>query len=179
MTDASIIQLLRSSDFSGAMKGVYRYFPAIRQYIFRHRGNVEDAEDIFQDALLILQQKLTDTRFELSSSLQAYLMGIVRNCWHQELRRRQQLPPGTEIDVPMEIAINEEMAMQQAQSAFHLLGEKCRELLILFYYRQKSYREIAQLLSFSDERVAKNQKYRCLEKAKSHFVELQKNNSHE
>ena len=65
-----------------------------------------------------------------------------------------------------------------ATAAFNLLGEKCRQLLILFYFKKKTFREIASALSFSDEKTAKNQKYRCIQKAKENYLTLT-NRSHE
>jgi hypothetical protein len=50
--------------------------------------------------------------------------------------------------------------------------------LTLFYFQKKSFREIATALAFSDEQVAKNQKYRCIQKAKENFISLSKTNEH-
>jgi hypothetical protein len=37
---------------------------------------------------------------------------------------------------------------------------------LAFYYRKNSFEQIAKSLSFSSEAVAKNQKYRCIQKQK-------------
>jgi hypothetical protein len=52
-------------------------------------------------------------------------------------------------------------------------------LLILFYFKKKSFREIASSLAFRSENVAKNQKYRCLQKAKDNYLSLSKTDTHE
>ncbi|MEI2748935.1 MAG: hypothetical protein V9E88_09285 [Ferruginibacter sp.] len=75
--------------------------------------------------------------------------------------------------------INEEAMFSSASAAFNLLGEKCRMLLILFYHKKQSYKEIATALSFSDEKTAKNQKYRCLQKAKENYLTIRQTNNHE
>jgi hypothetical protein len=59
------------------------------------------------------------------------------------------------------------------------LGEKCKQILILFYFKKESYKKIATLLDFSDDKIAKNQKYRCLQKAKENYLQLSNNTIHE
>ena len=41
-----------------------------------------------------------------------------------------------------------------------------------------NFRDIATELSFSDENIAKNQKYRCLQKAKENYLIISKNQTH-
>jgi DNA-directed RNA polymerase specialized sigma24 family protein len=97
----------------------------------------------------------------------------------EQLRLRKKMPVG---EMSVDIAgtpINEEQYFTQAKTAFELLGEKCRQLLILFYHRQQSFRDIAATLQFSDEKVAKNQKYRCLQKAKDNYLTLANNSNNE
>lgn len=174
MKDKDIIQYLQNNQYSKAVKGLYGMLPSVSRYIRANHGTADDAQDIFQDALVILYKKVQSPGFTLTVSLSTYLHAVVKNCWWQELRRRKKMPPG---DVPAEIAeetATEETGFQLATTAFSLLGAKCKELLMLFYHQQKSLKEIARALAFSDERVAKNQKYRCLQKAKENYITLSK-----
>jgi RNA polymerase sigma factor (sigma-70 family) len=139
---------------------------------------MDDAEDIFQDALVVLYKKVHAGDFILTVPLKNYLLAVVRNSWLQELRRRNKLPAAA---ISHDIAVvesDEEPGFVSATAAFNLLGEKCRQLLILFYFNKMSFKEIAAVLAFSDEHVAKNQKYRCMQKAKENYLNLSKN-SHE
>ena len=58
---------------------------------------------------------------------------------------------------------------KRAQEAILSIGKKCQELLQFFYFNNLSMKEIAIKLGFSSEKVAKNQKYRCIEKAKDYL----------
>jgi len=179
MTDNEIIAHLQHNKYSLAIKGLYNILPAVKQYIKANSGTANDAQDIFQDALVILYKKIHAGNFTLTVPLKTYLMAVVKNCWLQELRQQKKLPPG---EVPDDIAAAEtieEPGFDFANAAFNLLGEKCRQLLILFYYKKKNFREIAAILNFSDEKVAKNQKYRCIQKAKDNYLTLSKNSTHE
>lgn len=178
MTDSQIINYLRENKYQKAVSGLYKVFPAIKKYIRANGGNTDDAKDIFQDALVVLYQKLQSAGFDLTVSPGTYLQAVVKNLWLSELRRRKKLPAVTELtDVP-EDQVTEEPGFHFAKAAFDLLGEKCRKLLILFYFKKKNFKEIAAALAFNGERTAKNQKYRCLQKAKENYLTLS-NSSHE
>lgn len=178
MTDQQIIEHLRNNQYTAAVKGLYGVLPAVKQFIKANKGSTDDAKDIFQDALVILYKKVQEKDFVLTASLKTFLLSVVKNCWRAELRRRNKLPAGDMAgDLPEETPV-EETSFPIATAAFNLLGDKCKELLILFYFKKKNFKEIARLFSFSDERVAKNQKYRCMEKAKENFLILSKTGQH-
>jgi RNA polymerase sigma factor (sigma-70 family) len=179
MTDIDIITHLKHNKYAGAVKGLYTVFPAVKKHIRSNNGNSEDAEDIFQDALVVLYKKVHTDTFALSVPLKTFLFAIVKNLWLQELRRRQKAKLIPSADTPVAPGESGETYFSTAEAAFSLLGEKCRQLLVLFYYKQQSFKQIAAALSFGDEKTAKNQKYRCLQKAKDNYSTLSKNNSHE
>jgi RNA polymerase sigma factor (sigma-70 family) len=179
MTDKKIIEHLQQNKYATAVKGLYNILPLVKKHIRANNGTADDARDIFQDALVILCKKTQAENFVLTAPLKSYLLAIVKNCWLQQLRQRKKLPVAEIVaDIAAE-EINEEPGFDLAKNAFASLGEKCRELLILFYFKQHSFKTIATELSFSDEKTAKNQKYRCLQKAKENYINLLKHGTHE
>ena len=178
MTDTEIVEHLRNNKYSKAVNGLYNSLPSIKKYICANSGTEEDAKDIFQDALVILYKKVNSTEFVLSASLTTYLNAIAKNLWLTDLRRRKKLPEDKSSTEIADVVTYEETGFTIATTAFNLLGEKCRQLLMLFYFKKKSFKEIAGILAFSDEKIAKNQKYRCIQKAKENYVTLLKNNTH-
>lgn len=175
MTDEQIITLLRSEHYSKAGQKLYAYFPVVKKLILRNSGNQQDAEDIFQESLIILIRKVREGNFVLKGNLTTYLYGVCRLLWSAHLRnkgkeiQRDKYPwfPEPEID-----ANPADRPIHLAVAALQQLGEKCRQLLLLFYLKKMPLREIAQRLQFSSEKTAKNQKYRCLEKAKLNLQTL-------
>lgn len=158
------------------MRGIYDCFPKVKKFIRENQGTPDDADDVFQDALVILYKKVQDHSFVLTAPLNQYLMGVVKNCWFQELRRRKKMPISIMENEPIDHNTDHEPILQLATTAFQLLGEKCRQILILFYFNKKTCREIANIFSFQDEHVARNQKYRCLQKAKENYLNLTEQN---
>ena len=68
--------------------------------------------------------------------------------------------------------IEEESKFKTAEKALLEVGEKCRDLLRLFYFEKLDFKKIAEKIGLANERVAKNQKYRCLEKARENYLML-------
>lgn len=172
MTDSDFIYYLKQGNYTKALNSLYKNFASVKKYVLNNSGSVEDAEDIFQDALVILYKKVQDSSFQLNSSLSTYLIGIAKNLWYQELRRKNKLTSISISDEAIEPVLDEVSSFKNAEVAFNLLGEKCKQLLMLFYYNKKSFKDIARQLSFNDEKTAKNQKYRCLQKAKENYYTL-------
>ncbi|MVN77480.1 sigma-70 family RNA polymerase sigma factor [Hymenobacter sp. HMF4947] len=81
------------ADRAQALTRLYRQgYPPVRRYIGRHGGTEQDAQDVFQDALVLLYEQATGGTLTLTASASTYLVGISRNLWQQELRRRARLP---------------------------------------------------------------------------------------
>lgn len=180
MTDEEIIQALQQGNQSSALKKLYQYYPAVRQMILQNSGNRHDAEDIYQETLIILCRKVKEKDFQLTSGLKTFLFAISRLQWMNELRKRKKdvsisldMTSEKETDVEkLSSYIREEEQFKKAESALMKLGDKCKKLLQLFYAQKKTFKEIADALDFSNEKIAKNQKYRCMEKARENYLQL-------
>lgn len=143
-------------------------FPPVCRYIGRRGGSEADAQDVFQDALVLLYEQATSGTLVLTASVSTYLLGISRNLWRQELRRRARLAPE---------ALSEELAAglaeeteAPAESAFAVLdyverlSEKCKNVLLSFYYFQQPLTQIAERQGYRSVRSATVQKFKCLER---------------
>ena len=177
MKDEHIIELLRNKDYKKASEKLYTYFPVVKKLILKNNGSKQDAEDIYQEALVILIRKTQDTNFTLTSSLNTYLYSICRFLWNDELKKKNKTINDAQNlsylkNEDFTEHVKEEAEYKQAENAFNLLGDKCKELLRFFYFNKMSMKEIADKLKFSSEKVAKNQKYRCIEKAKENLTTL-------
>ena len=116
--------------------------------------------------------------FTLTSKLSTYLYGISRYLWKDELRRRNRPIPHELTQGPVEeqvpvINMENEQQTRLAEKALDELGERCRELLLLFYHGGLKLKDIAARMGYSAENTAKNQKYKCLEAAKLRLKQLQ------
>lgn len=179
MRDQEILKLLQERKYSPAMKCLYQYFPVVKKHIVKNNGSKEEAEDIFQESLIILCNKVVKPDFQLTAGLNTYIYGICKLLWLDELKKKNKNLKSEVIESVDERSaaeisedIDEDRKRSIAQQAVMQLGQKCKELLELFYFKQRSMKEIAMQLGFATEKVAKNQKYRCIEKAKENLKSL-------
>ncbi|MGI4871156.1 MAG: RNA polymerase sigma factor [Janthinobacterium lividum] len=154
-----------------ALTGLYRQsFPTVRRYIGRHGGSEQDAQDIFQDALVVLYEQATGGQLQLTASVSTYLLSISRNLWWQELRHRARLP---QVALPEEVEPAAEEVEAPPEPAFAVLeyveqlGEKCKSVLLSFYYFQQPLAQIAQAHGYRSVRSATVQKFKCLERLRN------------
>lgn len=143
-------------------------FPPVSRYISRQGGSAQDAEDVFQDALILLYEQATSGTLVLTASVSTYLLGISRNLWRHELRRRARL---SQQEVTEELAARlGEDEEGPAEPGFAVLdyveqlGEKCKSVLLSFYYFQQPLTQIAEQQGYGSVRSATVQKFKCLER---------------
>lgn len=181
MEDRQILELVRSNKHSSVFKALYNYFPVVKKMILSNGGRVEDAEDIYQEALVVFYKKAQTNDFQLSASINTYLYSISRYMWKDVQRKRKKLEftDMKESHIPDEDFLKDLEAHQQYDIAEHViasLGERCKELLVLFYFQSLKLKDIAKKMGYNSENTAKNQKYKCLESAKNKLKELQEQN---
>ena len=152
-----------------ALTGLYRQgFPPVRRHIGRRGGSAQDAQDVFQDALVLLYEQATGGTLVLTASVSTYLLGISRNLWRQELRRRARLP-GAAFTDELAASLGEE-AEAPTEPVFAVLdyierlGEKCKSVLLSFYYFQQPLTQIAEVQGYRSVRSATVQKFKCRER---------------
>ena len=180
MKDNQILEFMKSNNLSKASEKLYAYFPVVKKLVLKNSGTKQDAEDIYQEALIILFRKIQDNNFILSSSLNTYLYSVCRYLWSDALKKKNKSLSSEKMEIfaadpEIENEYREELDYHLAEKAFQMIGEKCKELLLLFYFKKLSFKQIATQLKFASEMVAKNQKYRCLEKAKDNLKKLKTN----
>lgn len=176
MTEQDLLELIRAGKNDKALAQLYRHLPPIRRMIRHYGGSREQAEDIFQEALIILCRKArSDAQFQLPSGSYPYLYSVCRFLWKDELKRQQRdhTLAADEALEDLEDALAAELAEEAqyrlAERIVSELGERCKELLLLYYTQRLRLRDIASRMGYSSEQTAKNQKYKCLETARDRY----------
>ena len=155
-----------------ALTRLYRQaFPAVRRYIGRHGGAMQDAQDIFHDALVIFYEQAVGETLTLTAAPSTYLVGISRNLWHHEQRRRARLPHEALPNDLESLTAEESGAAEEPAFAVlkyvERLGAKCRNVLLSFYYFQQPLTQIAETHGYRSVRSATVQKFKCLERLRN------------
>lgn len=169
MTDQELFKGIAQQDNKTFLFLYREYQGQILRMVQQNNGNEAEAMDIFQEGIIALWTNISQGKFLLkdSAKLSTYLFAMCRNIWISKLRRQQKtqvIDGQLEANIPEEIYEMEAQheQIQELEQQFRKLGEACRQLLRLFYYKKASIREIAQEMSLT-EKTAKNNKYRCMQ----------------
>ena len=180
--DQLLLRGLAGND-KGAVEAIYREnYTMIQSFILNNSGSVDEARDIFQEAMVVLYEKSVDTSFSLNCKIRTYVYSVCRRLW---LKRLQQLNKystqidGTEEFVSVEEEIGEHEKINEdfilMEHALGKIGEPCKSLLDAYYLKKKSMQEIAEEFGYTNADNAKTQKYKCLVRLKKLFFAQYKN----
>lgn len=165
----------RRPDFMALYQRVY---PAVARHVAKRGGTLEEAKDIFHDALLVYYEKVFLGVTVLQHNDAAYIFGIARYLWArryaQNLRHvsLDQLMAGFEAsDTDNDWPDNpsKEVTAAIGNRILHVLratGQQCMDLLTAFYYEKLDMQALADRFGYSGTRSATVQKFKCLQKVK-------------
>lgn len=145
------------------------FFPVVKSIVVKNSGNYEDAEDVFQDGMVILYKKISTGTLSLNCSLKTFFYSICRNLWMQRLDRKWRLlyqdvllnEPSVDYENNEEDTNEEKIErMRLYRKHFNTLSKQCQELLN-YFAAKTPFRKIALILGLKDEEYAKIRKYMC------------------
>ncbi len=178
ISDQEIIDGVSTGD-SKAINRIYKsYFPSISRMIINNNGSEDEAKDIFQEAVMVLYDKITQQKFELSSKLGTFLYAVSRRLWLKQLTRKGNTASTSDISdfedllkVEEDIEKHDEIEQRfdQMNIALSQLGEPCQTLLKDFYIANMSMQDIRDKFGYTNTDNAKTQKYKCLQRLKKIF----------
>lgn len=166
--DARVLDLIRKGDEEALLALYESNRKPVTGFIMRNSGTTEDANDVLQEALVILWERIRSGRFEYKAQLSTFIFGTAKNLWSQRLRQKKHFssaeidPEAHEDESPsmLESLIETEQA-KMVRDALETIGEQCRKLLLLFYWEEQSMEEIASRLGFANADTVKAKKYQC------------------
>ena len=125
-----------------------QHHATLYRYAYRLTGRVEDAEDLTQQVFLLAQQKLHQIRDPTKS--RSSLFTVLRTCFLKTCRKRTEIPAtgmAMEIDkIPENVPVGDGIDGERLQQAINELPETFRLVLLMYYFEECSYKEIATQL---------------------------------
>lgn len=177
-TDSEVILGILNNSESVLKRLYIAYFPMVLQLIINNNGDGDDAKDIYQEAIIILYNKVKTGDFELSSKLKTYIYSVCRRLWLKRLSQMNRYGGDIKdfeeyLSVDDESEKNNERDLQfnKMGEALKLLGEPCKTILEDFYINNRSMKEICEDFGYTNADNAKTQKYKCLQRLKKLFFQ--------
>lgn len=177
-----LLEGLAASD-KKAVEAIYQEnYNMVQSLIINNNGSPDDAKDIFQEAMIVLYEKVRSGTFELNCQIKTYLYSVCRRLWLKRLQQmnRYSSPLG---DIESVVPVEEEIEghekrnaeFEMMEKAINSLGEPCKSLLEAYYLQKQNMQVIAANFGYTNSDNAKNQKYKCLMRLKKIFFTHYKN----
>ena len=124
------------------LQHIYKnYYYKVNLYVKKNSGDDDDANDVFQEAIIVIYRKLKANDLVLNCAFETYLYSVCKLLWFKQLSRQKT---ENEIIVDSSFSENEydhdlnEMADKNErfrlyQKHFQMLGSDCQKLLQLFF----------------------------------------------
>ena len=176
--DERIIQAILHGKDDKALQGLYDTgFRKIRDFVKKNTGSTEDAEDVFQDAVISFYKHVKEGKFDISFDIDAFLFTAGRNCWINKVKREQKIvgmPDNFQVESDHSLygQLADKDRNEKVQAIFETIGSKCKELLTLVVYYDYSMKDVSIKMGLQNENAAKTQHYKCKQK----LIELMGNN---
>ncbi len=140
--------------------------PYIRRYILQNSGREDDVEDVFQDALVLIYQKLKEDSLELHASLRTYFYGVCKNIWRNRLRKNKKMIITEDVltnEEAVDPVVIENIEQKEREHVYRKhflnLGDACRQVLTLLF-QGNSMKEISNITGYS-EGYTRKKKFEC------------------
>jgi RNA polymerase sigma factor (sigma-70 family) len=166
--DSKLLDALRNGNDQALAELFQKNRRPITSLVVRNQGTEDDAEDILQEALVVLWENIQSGLFQYQAKLSTYIYATAKNIWFRRLaRRRKELPATNEAfevaseDATPQEELEENERISAIQGAMGQIGNPCRDILLLYYWEEQSMEEIALRLGFANADTVKSKKYQC------------------
>lgn len=152
---------------------LYRFhFPWIARSIIKEGGDKQIARDVFQNALIVMLERIHSDDFKLTCISGTYLHSVSINIWRNLRRKSAHRAIDVEISdyncnytetIRFEEILEE---YDRVASILEKIEDPCKSLLENFYLKGLSWDAIAEKMGYANAGSARNQKYKCIERIK-------------
>ena len=167
MTDNSYYLKALLNNDTKIIKAIYKdNFYKVKSFVLKNSGQQEDAEDIFQKALLQLAVRYKKEQFVINTSFEAYLFTVCKNLWRRELNKSKiKVTKDAIIELKddnqdIALAVLEQKRWELFTESLELISENCKQILKL-YFAKTSYAEMMKKFSYNSETVVRQRVFKC------------------
>lgn len=166
-----------------AVETIYREnYNMVQALVINNNGSADDAKDVFQEAMIVLYEKVRSGNFELNCQIKTYVYSVCRRLWLKKLQHLSRYT-GEIVNIDETVPVEEDIGehekrnseFEMMEKAIGSLGEPCKSLLEAFYLQKRNMQEIASSFGYTNADNAKTQKYKCLMRLKKIFFSHYKN----
>ncbi len=166
--ESKLLDAMRNGDENALVELFNKNRRPVASLVLRSHGTEDDVEDVLQEALVVLWERVKHGSFEYQAKLGTFIYATAKNIWFRRLaRRRKEITADGETfemadpsSTPVE-ELEENEQVTAVRESMEKIGNPCRELLLLYYWEELSMEEIALKLGFANADTVKSKKYQC------------------
>lgn len=148
-----------------------RYFPMVLDFVIRHGGHHERAEDLYEEGLIALYECVRRPGFELRCKVSTLFYSICRNLYFKGLKNQNHIMVRNEPDMELMdenadiiAAIEGKERMDYFRTVFSRLGPDCQRLLTLAIVEELPVNKIMELMNYGSAGYLYKRKSQCKDK---------------
>lgn len=169
-----------------------KYRTEVMRYLIKQGATEIQAEDLYQETMIIAMEKISDASFQLTAKISTFLISIAQKRWLNQLRKNRQNPTVSILtdednDEGKATGILEkflatdnydaETTMEEQFQILHKglsqISEKCRQMLDTWYARTwGTSDELAAQFGTRDGETLKKAVHRCREKLRAIVIPM-------
>lgn len=166
--ESKLLCALRNGDEHALVDLFHQNRKSVASLVVRNHGTEDDVEDVLQEALIVLWERVHHGSFEYHAKLSTFIYATAKNIWFRRLSRHRREVSIS--DDTFEVADKESTPLEECeenerilavQQAMEQIGKPCRDLLLFYYWEEQSMDEIALRLGFANSDTVKSKKYQC------------------
>ena len=159
-----------------ALKPLYQELkPMFLQYMLRYTQDYDHRLDAFHEAMIAFYEYCIYGKYDPSKSAPKTLIINMGRAYLINRLKKESKSSYQDKD-EMELSLNKLMKNQmefklddnefKIKEALLQLGDKCKELLLMFYYHNYGVEVIKERMQYKNENVVSSHKSRCIKKLK-------------
>ncbi|WP_179376766.1 RNA polymerase sigma factor [Winogradskyella wichelsiae] len=167
MTDNSYYLKALLNNDAKIINSIYKNnFYKVKSFVLKNKGQQQDAEDIFQKALLQLAVRYKKEKFVIKTSFEPYLFTVCKNLWRRELNKskievtKEGLIELRDDNEDIALAVLEQKRWELFNESLELISENCKKILKLFFAKT-SYAEMVEIFNYNSETVVRQRVFKC------------------
>lgn len=166
--NAYIVQQIKNGNDQLLNQLYQKYRADFIKFGVRYLQDEHTIIDTYQEAFIVLFESIKSNKFSgLKSSIKTYLFGIGKFMLIKKFNRTIQTqsiePLAHQLSHnPIEDTVNLTDQQHQILKALDQMNERCKQLLILVYYKQYAPEAIQREMNYKNLNVVKTKKKQCL-----------------
>lgn len=169
ITGDEVIKKLLAHDNSFLHELYRSYFNSVRNFVILNSGTMADAEDTFQEAIVILYRKAKEEGFKLTSDVGTFIYAIAKHIWYKSLEKSKKVnyeklqdveETSSILDSDVDNLILKNERLKLYREYFEKLADDCKKVLRMFI-NKVSVREITSIMGYGSEQYTKNKHSKC------------------